>query len=75
MKEVLDGSSLGPIRTISARYPLGMPADGAKVLAEKRYTNWLGNGVHPLSLLVHLGGNGRSQSPRTVRRLAARSSF
>jgi predicted dehydrogenase len=46
----------GAIRTISARFPMDVPADGPQVLAEGRFTNWLGNGVHPLSLLVHLGG-------------------
>jgi predicted dehydrogenase len=56
IKETLDVGTLGSIRTIAARFPLGMPADGKQVLAEKRATNWLGNGVHPLSLLVHLAG-------------------
>ena len=46
----------GAIRTISARFPMDVPADGPQVLADGRFTNWLGNGIHPLSLLVHLGG-------------------
>ena len=56
MKKFLDGDSFGPIRTIQARFPMDVPADGPAVLAEGRFTNWLGNGVHPLSMLVHLGG-------------------
>jgi predicted dehydrogenase len=60
MREVIDAGGLGQIRTISARFPLGIPGDGQKVLSEKRYTNWLGNGVHPLSLLIHLAGRPES---------------
>lgn len=46
----------GAIRSIAAHFPMDVPPDGPAVLAEQRFTNWLGNGVHPLSLLVHLGG-------------------
>ncbi len=56
MREALREGTYGPIQPLSARFPLGFPADGPQVLAEGRSTNWLGNGVHPLSLLVHIGG-------------------
>ena len=56
VKEALNSGSYGKMRTLTARYPLGIPADGPRVLAEKQSNNWLGNGVHPLSLLVHLAG-------------------
>lgn len=46
----------GRVRTIYGHFPMDVPADGPAVLTEGRFTNWLGNGVHPLSLLVHLGG-------------------
>lgn len=60
MMSFVDKGDFGPIRTISARFPMDVPADGPRVLAESRFTNWLGNGVHPLSLLVHLGGRPES---------------
>lgn len=46
----------GRIRSIAGRFPMDVPADGPAVLAERRGTNWLGNGVHPLSALVCLAG-------------------
>jgi predicted dehydrogenase len=72
MKEALAGGSYGAIQTISARMPLGIPADGAAVLREGRFTNWLGNGVHPLSFLVHIGGR---PTAVTVRRAKAGGGF
>ncbi|MDQ3815869.1 MAG: Gfo/Idh/MocA family oxidoreductase [Armatimonadota bacterium] len=56
MKAFLDRGTFGRLRTIQARFPTDVPFDGPAVLAENRFTDWLGNGVHPLSLLVHLGG-------------------
>jgi predicted dehydrogenase len=56
MKAFLADARFGRIRTIQGRFPMDVPADGPEVLAEGRFTNWLGNGVHPLSALVELGG-------------------
>lgn len=56
LKAFVDSGDFGAIRTIQGRFPMDIPADGARVLAEGRFTNWLGNGVHPLSALVCLGG-------------------
>ncbi|HEY8666472.1 MAG TPA: Gfo/Idh/MocA family oxidoreductase [Tepidisphaeraceae bacterium] len=46
----------GPLRTLTAEYPMSMPEDGAAVLSDRRFTNWLGNGIHPLSLLIAVAG-------------------
>jgi predicted dehydrogenase len=46
----------GPLRTMLAEYPMSIPEDGERVLAERRQTNWLANGCHPLSLLLAVGG-------------------
>lgn len=54
--ELLQTTPLGPLRSMLAVYPTSIPADGDRVLAEGRATDWLDNGVHPLSLLVALGG-------------------
>ena len=45
-----------PLHSMLAVYPIGVPAGGRRILAEGRMTNWLGNGVHPLSLLIAVGG-------------------
>lgn len=46
----------GTLRSMLAVYPLSIPEDGAAVLAEGRYVNWLANGCHPLSLMMAVGG-------------------
>lgn len=54
--EVFAQEPYGPLRTLLAEYPMSMPEDGERVLAERRFTNWLANGCHPLSLLLAVGG-------------------
>jgi predicted dehydrogenase len=56
MQAFLSGGEFGAVRTIQGRFPMDVPADGPEVLAQGRFANWLGNGVHPLSALVALGG-------------------
>lgn len=56
MKAFLDSGKFGKLRTIQARFPMDVPRNGQAVLADRTFTNWLGNGVHPLSFLVHIGG-------------------
>ncbi|MCC7204109.1 MAG: Gfo/Idh/MocA family oxidoreductase [Phycisphaeraceae bacterium] len=64
----LSDAKFGAVRTLSARYPMDVSPDGPAVLAERRPSNWLSNGVHPLSAIVGLGGRPRSltvhRSPR-----------
>lgn len=60
MVSFVNKGDFGQISTIAARFPMDVPPDGPQVLAEGKFTNWLGNGVHPLSLLVHLGGRPES---------------
>lgn len=54
--ELFSDPQTGPIRTILAEYPMSIPEDGEKVLRERIFTNWLGNGCHPLSFLLAVGG-------------------
>jgi predicted dehydrogenase len=54
--EVFSQESYGPLRTLLAEYPMSIPEDGERVLAERRFTNWLANGCHPLSLMLAVGG-------------------
>lgn len=54
--EIFGTEEYGPLRSILGVYPMTIAADGRRVLREKEHTNWLQNGVHPLSLLVAVGG-------------------
>jgi predicted dehydrogenase len=58
--EVFSQDRYGPLRTLLAEYPMSMPEDGERVLAERRFTNWLANGCHPLSLMLAVGGSVRA---------------
>ena len=54
--EVIGSAQYGGLKTMLAVYPMDMPADGRGVLEGRKFTNWLGNGVHPLSLMLAAGG-------------------
>jgi predicted dehydrogenase len=54
--ELLSRESNGALRSMLGVYPLSIPEDGAEILAEGRYVNWLANGCHPLSLMMAVGG-------------------
>ena len=55
-REIAASPKYGNLRSCLAIYPMSMPPNGAQVLAERKFTNWLGNGVHPLSFLISVGG-------------------
>ena len=54
--ELIESGRCGRLATILAEYPVKMPEEGAAVLDSGRYTDWLANGVHPLSLMLRVGG-------------------
>ena len=54
--EIFDTEEYGPLRTLLGIYPMTIPIDGESILREGEHTNWLQNGVHPLSLLLAVGG-------------------
>lgn len=54
--EIFADERYGPIRSMVAEYPMSVPENGEEVLRDRIYTNWLGNGVHPLSLMLEVGG-------------------
>ena len=58
----------GPLRSVLAVYPMAVPTDGRAVLDERRQTNWLANGCHPLSFLLAVGGSVRTVSMHRARR-------
>ena len=54
--ELLSEEVKGPIRSGLAIYPMSIPSDGKKVLEEGRFTRWLADSCHPLSVLVTMAG-------------------
>lgn len=54
--ELVASGHCGPLATIMAEYPMSVPEDGEAVLDSGEFTNWLANGVHPLSLMLRIGG-------------------
>lgn len=54
--EIFSTDVYGPLRTLLGVYPMSIPSDGERILHEREHTNWLQNGVHPLSLLLAVGG-------------------
>jgi predicted dehydrogenase len=54
--DLIESGSCGQLGTILAEYPIKMPEEGAAVLESGRQSDWLNNGVHPLSLMLRVGG-------------------
>ncbi|RKU30814.1 gfo/Idh/MocA family oxidoreductase [Candidatus Poribacteria bacterium] len=54
--EIFQTDEYGPLRTMLGVYPMTIPSNGEKIIREGEHTNWLQNGVHPLSLLLAVGG-------------------
>lgn len=55
-REIIGSPEFGTLRSMLAVYPMNMPENGPAVLAANEYTDWLGNGVHPLSMMLGIGG-------------------
>jgi predicted dehydrogenase len=54
--EIAQSPQYGGLESMLAVYPMTIPDNGREVLEERKFVNWLGNGVHPLSLLMAVGG-------------------
>jgi predicted dehydrogenase len=54
--ELVQNKSIGQLATISAEYPCSIPENGGSVLAKMEFTDWLANGIHPISFMVRVGG-------------------
>jgi predicted dehydrogenase len=55
--EIANSPEYGKMRSMLAVYPMSIPSNGKEILEEGRMINWLGNGVHPLSLMLAVGGD------------------
>ena len=56
IRELVHTTPLGPLRSMLAVYPTAIPANGEAVLRDGTFTDWLGNGCHPLALMLSVGG-------------------
>ncbi|TBL76524.1 Gfo/Idh/MocA family protein [Paenibacillus thalictri] len=55
--EIVQSEQYGNLQSMLAVYPMSIPVNGKQVLEEGRFVNWLANGVHPLSLMLAVGGD------------------
>ena len=55
-REVVAEGTLSPLQSVLGVYPMTLPENGPEVLASGAFTNWLGNGVHPLSMMLSCAG-------------------
>lgn len=54
--EIVNSPKYGELQSVLAVYPMTIPSDGAAQLDSPQVSNWLNNGVHPLSFLQAVGG-------------------
>ncbi len=54
--EISSSPNYGKLNSVLAIYPMTIPADGQAALGSNEVSNWLNNGIHPLSYLLALGG-------------------
>ncbi len=66
-KELIDAPEAGQLISILAEYPMTIQENGAQILAEGTFTNWLGNGCHPLSAMMYAGGKVETVTTRRSR--------
>ncbi len=55
--EICKNPNFGHLKTITAMYPMTIEKNGREILENKETPNWLRNGVHPLSLMLRVGGH------------------
>lgn len=65
--EIFSTEGYGPLKSMLAVYNMTISEDGAGVLRDRKFTGWLANGCHPLSLMLAVAG---SVSAVTVHRSA-----
>lgn len=54
--EIVNSDEYGKMTSMLAVYPMSIPDNGEEVLESGAFINWLANGVHPLSLMLAVGG-------------------
>ena len=54
--EIINSDKFGKLQSMLSVYPMTVPPEGKKALAAPDVSNWLNNGIHPLSFMMALGG-------------------
>lgn len=54
--DIVNSPKYGNLKSILAVYPTSIEENGSEVLEQRKYTDWLNNGTHPLSFLMSIGG-------------------
>jgi predicted dehydrogenase len=54
--EIANSDDYGKMTSMLAVYPMSIPDNGEEILESGAFVNWLANGVHPLSLMLAVGG-------------------
>ena len=54
--EIVNSPKYGKLHSLLAVYPMTIPADGKRILEAREMSNWLNNGVHPISFMMAVGG-------------------
>lgn len=55
-EELVRSADSGALRTILGEYKMHIPENGQEILDSNKMNNWLGNGCHPLSAMMQVGG-------------------
>ena len=56
VQELLADDTVGPLEGLSAEYRMSFEEDAVTLMRERKASNWLYNGCHPLSMMVAVGG-------------------
>ncbi len=54
--EIASSPKYGHLQSLLTVYPMTIPSDGPRILESREMTNWLNNGVHPISFMMAVGG-------------------
>ena len=54
--EMVNSPEFGGLESILAVYPMKIPEYGKAILRDRKRTDWLNNGCHPLSVMLAVGG-------------------
>ena len=57
VEELVRAPEAGVLKTILGEYKMHIPENGQAILDGNKMNNWLGNGCHPLSVMMQIGGS------------------
>lgn len=54
--EIVHSQEFGNLKSMLGVYPMELPDNGRKILEDRTFIDWLGNGCHPLSFILAVCG-------------------